>query len=218
MGTFNQNITVSKDAYKEVRHEEMDRSIEDAFNHILFHFSSIVDDKSYNDDYHKILSNENGEQYYFDSFKYIYSMKDKEDVVALNNNLGPGKFSIVTTHGAYLVIENYDCRMGTVEVELARMTEQSLSFMNSFYKDAPNKKSEFVFQVSGGFNPCVETLAHCSKITISKNEFGTLVCENENGEVLEQVLATDKSFYKDCISSFNYTDILVKEQNKGRQR
>ena len=211
MSVLNKQITINPEAYKQRWDNEMNPSLQDAFNETLSNFSENEVDKSYNDEMHQYLRNDQGDVYYFDDFKYIYPKEigKSPSVLVLNNSREFGKFCCVKYNGVSIIVENYNTN-NIVDISSYFMTDASRKFIATDY--LKDNMGEFLLQVSGNNQACVEKLHLGSKITVVK-ENGNLVTYDINGNVLDSVRSNPSgnvSFYKDVETNVDYYGLLDK--------
>ena len=220
MEALNRQITVSKQAFEKRWDTPMSQSLQDAFNDILSNFSENEVDRRYGDDMHQFLKNDKGDIYYFDNFKYVFprQISNQSEARVLNNSRGRDKFCCVRYNGLSIIVENYNVE-GVAEISNYFLTDDARALIDSDYMKGD--MGEFLLQVSGNNQACIEKLHLGSKITVKK-EHGNLVSYDINGSVIDSVpfnkewtFSKEKgrylqgpSFYSELESKVNYSGLL----------
>lgn len=216
MAVLNKQITVSKQAFEKRWCIPMSQSLQDAFNDILSNFSETEIDKSYGDEMHQFLKNDKGDIYYFDNFKYVFpkQLANQSEARVLNNSNGIDQFCCVRYNGLSIIVENYDVK-GVAEISSYFLTDDVRDLIDSDYMKGDI--GDFLLQVSGNNQACIEKLHLGSKIIV-KQENGKLVSYDINGNVIDTVptiadsiysrTSNGTSFYQELENKVNYYALL----------
>ena len=150
MSVFEKKIKINPNGYL----SPLNKTQESVFNEMLEGAISLKQDPEYNDEQHQIIYMENGDEYYFDSYKYIFPIKAKGHIAVINNNIGLGEIVSVGLYGENMIrVEHYvdDNKMVRYLYELPKNIENISSFLLQISSLHPatlmnlNKISEVTF-------------------------------------------------------------------------
>ena len=147
MSVFKKQIIINNEG-------KLNKTQESLFNEMLESAVDVKQDPRYGDDEHQIIYMKNGDQYYFDSYKYIYPIKAQGYAEVINNNVGPGEIvSVGLYEGSFIRVEHYidDQKMTRSIYELPKNVQNLSAFLLQVGSLHPvtlgklNKVSEIIF-------------------------------------------------------------------------
>lgn len=215
MDLLETKIQVNKKAYNSFTNMHMSDSLEDAYNDFLAQFTSRKIDPQYNDFGHQYLQKEDGDTYYFDSFKYIYPSDNCKNLMqVLNSNVGRDKVNIVEYTGTAILTKNWDFSNQSVDVTSYFITDDTREYIDKAYGQ-PISMGFFLLQVSGNSINAIESMARGETIQIRKYDEKIIVTDS-NGDVIEEDISlSNNSFYKEVQDTVNYDRLLNQQYKKG---
>lgn len=196
MSVFEKKIKINPNGYL----SPLNKTQESVFNEMLEGAISLKQDPEYNDEQHQIIYMENGDEYYFDSYKYIFPIKAKGHIAVINNNIGLGEIVSVGLYGENMIrVEHYvdDNKMVRYLYELPKSIENI---------------SSFLLQISSLHPATLMNLNKISEVTFIK-ESDIIFGYDEQGNNFYNKQATN-SFFEDMILASNEFMKVEKKQSK----
>lgn len=200
MDYINNEMKVNADVFEKRYGYDLCDSKRDAFNSVLYRFSTKKIDPRYGLSSNLFLSNEN-EKYYFDSFKFLYPLTDNNFLVAINNELINDSMSIVIKSNEKILIEKYD-----FSKNYADFSEYSL------INDDIDDMGLFLFYLSKNSSSELDKLKLVDEMFI-KEINGNVVVLDKNNDVIDFISCSNESFFNNCMEYFQDSIYSVKKGN-----
>lgn len=183
MSVFKSQIKINPKGY----FDELNQTQESVFNELLESAVSVKPDPKYGDDMHQIIYMENGDEYYFDCYKYIYPIKTQGYVEVINNNVGHGEIVSVGTYGENEIrVEHY-----INDEKMVRRIYECPENVNNL--------SAFLLQVGSLHPVMLEKLSKLSEVVFVKDGDTILGYDEQQNNIYTG--QSTKSFFNDVHSA-----------------